>query len=336
MDKVDWIQCRYLIVQRGASFNYTPTADAVADETTTNAAGQLTQLVPLDPVHPLSLNTKMVGIPNLLPKLEAMNKRLVDKNEDLNDSDEEVLKEREVTTAETPKLKSKNALGPNASRAQQPTDELSKLKDAFVPVGPELLKLIRILPPPANPNQGAVRTITGEMRAMLKEQERDGPTTCGFYFDPVRAPLSPNARGLRADASRFPQERSNDVRPAQVCSRALMLNPVSDRRTSSPGSSSSPASTPSSRSRSTPPARALVRAKLTIYLRTLLRDMKTHGVTSLLLEVRFPESFSLSPPFFRVIYPRFLPFLHGGGGHVTAGGSLCMVSPSPLRCTHFC
>ena len=55
--------------------------------------------------------------------------------------------------------------------------------------------------------------------------------------------------------------------------------------------------------------------------------MKAKGVTSLLLEVRFPETFSLSPPFFRVVYPRFLPFLQGGGGHVTAGGSLCMVSP---------
>lgn len=25
-------------------------------------------------------------------------------------------------------------------------------------------------------------------------------------------------------------------------------------------------------------------------------------------------SFPVSPPFFRIIHPRFLPFIHGGGG----------------------
>lgn len=52
--------------------------------------------------------------------------------------------------------------------------------------------------------------------------------------------------------------------------------------------------------------------------------MKAKGVTSLLMEVRFPETFPMSPPFFRIVYPRFLPFIRGGGGHVTGGGSLCM------------
>ena len=32
----------------------------------------------------------------------------------------------------------------------------------------------------------------------------------------------------------------------------------------------------------------------------------------------------MSPPFIRVVRPRFLGFQQGGGGHVTAGGALCM------------
>jgi len=54
------------------------------------------------------------------------------------------------------------------------------------------------------------------------------------------------------------------------------------------------------------------------------QDMAARGVNSLVFEIRFPPSFPHSPPFFRIIKPRFLPFIHGGGGHVTGGGSMCM------------
>jgi ubiquitin-conjugating enzyme E2 Q len=56
----------------------------------------------------------------------------------------------------------------------------------------------------------------------------------------------------------------------------------------------------------------------------LARDMKQAGLTSIVLELRFTNQFPFSPPFVRVIRPRFTPFLAGGGGHVTAGGALCM------------
>jgi ubiquitin-conjugating enzyme E2 Q len=56
----------------------------------------------------------------------------------------------------------------------------------------------------------------------------------------------------------------------------------------------------------------------------LAKQMKHKGITSIILELRFTDSFPFAPPFVRVIEPRFLPFVHGGGGHVTAGGSLCM------------
>ncbi|KAK8159563.1 hypothetical protein IWX90DRAFT_440738 [Phyllosticta citrichinensis] len=57
----------------------------------------------------------------------------------------------------------------------------------------------------------------------------------------------------------------------------------------------------------------------------LAQDMKTRGVKSIVLEIRFGKEYPMSPPFVRVIRPRFLSFLEGGGGHVTAGGALCMM-----------
>ncbi|KAK4212213.1 hypothetical protein QBC37DRAFT_346453 [Rhypophila decipiens] len=56
----------------------------------------------------------------------------------------------------------------------------------------------------------------------------------------------------------------------------------------------------------------------------LAHDMKKVGVTSVVFEVRFGKNFPMAPPFVRVIRPRFLPFMEGGGGHVTAGGAMCM------------
>ena len=56
----------------------------------------------------------------------------------------------------------------------------------------------------------------------------------------------------------------------------------------------------------------------------LWSDMKKADLTSIVLEMRFTENFPYSPPFVRVVRPRFLPFMAGGGGHVTAGGAICM------------
>lgn len=45
----------------------------------------------------------------------------------------------------------------------------------------------------------------------------------------------------------------------------------------------------------------------------LAKDMKTASITSIVLEVRFGRDYPFSPPFVRVIRPKFLPFMHGGG-----------------------
>ena len=56
----------------------------------------------------------------------------------------------------------------------------------------------------------------------------------------------------------------------------------------------------------------------------LTKDLRSKGLKSVVMEIRFGKDYPMSPPFVRVIRPRFLSFMHGGGGHVTAGGALCM------------
>ncbi|KAL8765835.1 MAG: hypothetical protein Q9209_007194 [Squamulea sp. 1 TL-2023] len=56
----------------------------------------------------------------------------------------------------------------------------------------------------------------------------------------------------------------------------------------------------------------------------LAKDLKTKDLRSVVMEVRFGKDYPMSPPFVRIIRPRFLSFMAGGGGHVTAGGALCM------------
>ena len=52
--------------------------------------------------------------------------------------------------------------------------------------------------------------------------------------------------------------------------------------------------------------------------------MQKADVSSIVLEMRFSDNYPYSPPFVRVIQPRFLPFAQGGGGNVLDGGSLCL------------
>lgn len=56
----------------------------------------------------------------------------------------------------------------------------------------------------------------------------------------------------------------------------------------------------------------------------LAKDLKEKDLKSVVLEIRFGKEYPISPPFVRVIRPRFVGFASGGGGHVTAGGALCM------------
>jgi ubiquitin-conjugating enzyme E2 Q len=54
--------------------------------------------------------------------------------------------------------------------------------------------------------------------------------------------------------------------------------------------------------------------------RDLQRHKKSYGTDNVELEVKFPNDFPWSPPFIRVVKPRFAYRT----GHVTVGGSICM------------
>jgi ubiquitin-conjugating enzyme E2 Q len=54
------------------------------------------------------------------------------------------------------------------------------------------------------------------------------------------------------------------------------------------------------------------------------QDLKYLGILEVEIEIRWGPQKPITPPFVRVLQPRFLPFSDGSGGHVTVGGSLCM------------
>lgn len=56
----------------------------------------------------------------------------------------------------------------------------------------------------------------------------------------------------------------------------------------------------------------------------LAADMERLKCGSVVLEFRFGPNYPMSPPFVRIIRPRFLPFAEGGGGHITMGGAVCL------------
>lgn len=55
----------------------------------------------------------------------------------------------------------------------------------------------------------------------------------------------------------------------------------------------------------------------------LAKDMRALTCESIVLEMRFGSDYPMAPPFVRVIQPMFVPFRQGGGGHVTEGGAIC-------------
>jgi len=56
----------------------------------------------------------------------------------------------------------------------------------------------------------------------------------------------------------------------------------------------------------------------------LSQDMRRFGVSSIQMQVIFGPQHPNTPPFVRIIKPRFRQWINGGGGHVTAGGSICV------------
>jgi ubiquitin-conjugating enzyme E2 Q len=69
--------------------------------------------------------------------------------------------------------------------------------------------------------------------------------------------------------------------------------------------------------------------KWTVYLTNfspdlpLAQDLERLSLDHVEISIVFGDKTPLTPPFVRVVQPRFVAFSHGGGGHVTAGGSIC-------------
>lgn len=56
----------------------------------------------------------------------------------------------------------------------------------------------------------------------------------------------------------------------------------------------------------------------------LSKDLRKFNLEAVHLQVKFGPQHPTTPPFVRIIKPRFMQWMHGGGGHVTAGGSICI------------
>ncbi|RMY63956.1 hypothetical protein D0863_10161 [Hortaea werneckii] len=56
----------------------------------------------------------------------------------------------------------------------------------------------------------------------------------------------------------------------------------------------------------------------------IVTQMKNKSMKSIVLEIRFNKDFPYTPPYVRVVRPRFLAFAQGGGGHIVMGGAMCM------------
>ncbi|GAA6060017.1 hypothetical protein JCM10212_001175 [Sporobolomyces blumeae] len=273
VDKVDWIQCRYLIISRHTTPSLVSTEASLSDDASRRSARPSTARVPikkisLDPIRRPTLGNAKIAIPDVVEKLEKMEADLDDTKEELNESDLELLKEPSVvqlSSSGSASPKKPGRVKRTASALDAPgSQKKGPVEDSFIPCDDARLGLIKMLPPPANPNRSAMMTIRREMKQLLEQQELEGSVEAGFYFDPERS-----NDNLFTWIIEFPRGSFDQDLP-------------------------------------------------------LVKDMKAKRVESILLEVRFGESFPFSPPFFRVVHPRFLPFMYGGGGHVTGGGSICM------------
>ena len=56
----------------------------------------------------------------------------------------------------------------------------------------------------------------------------------------------------------------------------------------------------------------------------LSQDLVQYGLEGVCVEFQFPPNYPNTPPLVRVVRPRFVQWMYGGGGHVTAGGSICI------------
>jgi len=52
----------------------------------------------------------------------------------------------------------------------------------------------------------------------------------------------------------------------------------------------------------------------------IVTEMKKRDIKDIIFEIKFPDDYPMSPPFIRLVNPRFKPFT----GNITSGGAICM------------
>lgn len=285
VDRVDWIQCRYLFIRVGSTVpSNIQTATATA--TATPPSIQPTVYIEQDPAHSLKCGLRPVSIPqSALPASLRMMRHnptdAVSSSQEYNTTvdefdhraeiksylDEILASDDEGDTQPTMGRKRRrtsvdSGLGETRLLATQNRDPWqSNNVTLFQPGQLDLDSLPKLTEPTwAASSPAALRALNSQIKDLQKIQSNTNLVTLGWYIDFERLD---NLFHWIVELHSFDMDLA------------------------------------------------------------LAQDMVRCGCSSIVIEVRFGASFPISPPFVRVIRPRFVPFAQGGGGHVTMGGSIC-------------
>ncbi|KAF9768936.1 hypothetical protein IL306_013704 [Fusarium sp. DS 682] len=280
VDRIDWIQCRYLFVQIQAQGTDFSDPMSLLDEAISNSEQGLNYLKQ-DPAHQLTCGKGQVKIPlSAIPKSrqrafrqgqESSVGSSIDQPIVLDDPEREESPEAsfdiDALLASDDEDDDLQVLGSRKRRRTSIDSGLGETQrgpENVTPFQPGQLD-IGSLPKLAEPtwassSPGALRALNGHIKELQKTQAKTNLATLGWYIDFEK---------LDNLFHWFVELHSFDMDLP------------------------------------------------------LAQDMTRHGCSSVVLELRFGASFPISPPFVRVIRPRFLPFALGGGGHVTIGGAIC-------------
>ncbi|GAA5944159.1 hypothetical protein JCM3775_001084 [Rhodotorula graminis] len=301
VNQLDWIQARYLIAQASSATAQVQVAEAAASASAASkkkSKGDALKTISLDPKHPLTIGSTKLIIPDVGDKLAKLEASLTDKVEELNVSDSELLEEPPIVVGESGASSQSAGAGKGGLR--------TKLRRGTSSLGGSGL---------LSPTMGATKgksAAKGKERAVVAPPApKEEPDT----FEPADA-----ARLALVKQIPPPSKPSRGAMAMIQKEMRAMLKAQKDLGPTSAGFFFDP-------ERSDDNAFnwviELPRESFEEDL-PLRKDMDARDVKSILMEIRFGDTFPFSPPFFRVVHPRFLPFAHGGGGHVTAGGSICM------------
>ncbi|KAF5022620.1 hypothetical protein F66182_5335 [Fusarium sp. NRRL 66182] len=284
IDKIEWIQCRYLFIQVGESLPQL----AASEMSASDASAYLKQ----DPSHELTGNAnRRISIP--VSAISASRRRALGQSQVdvlgsakscpivLDCAGDEILEDNDIEmddllasddeddgTQQRDTMRNRRRTstdsGLGETRRFGPEDSGAQELDNVMPFQPgqtDLGSLPKLVEPTwASSSPAALRALNGQIKDLQKIQSKTMLSTLGWYID---------------------LEKLDNLFHWIVELHSFDMN------------------------------------------LPLAQDMTRHGCSSIVLELRFGASFPISPPFVRVVRPRFLPFSQGGGGHVTIGGAIC-------------